>query len=196
MKFEIAYASPVRYVTRPQPGHPLIRNKYATCKHPPSSLLKNQLYYAIRNTRLVSHRHIFPITAARMSTETKAFEELAKVREELRNVKQVHLTSELALQNAIEMHKAEIKRLQTEAETSLRQNTHLQTEIKRLESGKGDEERTSSLQEIQQLQHFLFSKLLSIQNDQNISLPTASGHRLLFKRQHFSIPQDTLAQWI
>ena len=46
------------------------------------------------------------------------------------------------------LHKAEIERLQTEAETSLRQNTYFQTEIKKLKS-EDDEKRTSSLQKIQ-----------------------------------------------
>ena len=122
-------------------------------------------------------------------------EELAKVKEELRNVKQEHQTSELALQKEIEKHKAGIERLQTEAETSLRQNKQFQNEIQRLESEK-DEERTSSRQKTQQLHHFLYSKLLSIQNDQVISLPAASGDRFRFKRQQLSISWDTLAQWI
>ena len=123
-------------------------------------------------------------------------EALAKINEELRSLKQVYQTSIMALQDEIEMHKTEIKRLQTEAETSSRLSAPSQSEIKRLESQNGDEERTSSLQEIQQLQHFIFSKLLTIQNDQNISLPTASGNRLHFKRQQLSISKDTLARWI
>ena len=122
-----------------------------------------------------------PEVIARKSAENMEVEELANVKEELRTLKQAHQTSEQALQNEIEMHKTEIKRLQTE--------------IKRLESERGDE-RIPSLQEIQQLQHFLFSKMLTIQNDQNISLPMASGNRLHFKRQQLSISQDTLAQWI
>ena len=119
-----------------------------------------------------------PEVIARNSAENMEVEELAKVKEELRTLKQAHQTSEQALQNEIGMHKTEI--------------TRLQTEIKRLESERSDE-RTSSLQEIQQLQHFLFSKLLSIQNDQPVSLPTASGNRLHFKRQQLS---TSLAQWI
>ena len=123
-------------------------------------------------------------------------EALARINEELRSMKQVHQTTIMALQNEIEMHKAEIKRLQTEAESSLRQAAPSQSEIKKPESQKGDGERTSSPQEIQQMQHFIFSKLLTIQNDQNISLPTASGNRLHFKRQQLLISHDTLARWI
>ena len=119
-----------------------------------------------------------PEVIARNSAENMEVEELAKVKEELRTLKQAHQTSEQALQNEIGMHKTEI--------------TRLQTEIKRLESERSDE-RTSSLQEIQQLQHFLFSKLLSIQNDQPISLPADSGIRFHFKRQQLS---TSLAQWI
>ena len=68
-----------------------------------------------------------------------------------------------------------------------RDNT-LQETIKR-----SDTERTSSLQQIQQLQHFLFSKMLLIQHDRTVSLST-SGTRLLLKRQQLS--HDTPAQWI
>ena len=39
------------------------------------------------------------------------------------NVKQEHQTSEMALQNGIETHEAEIERSRTEAETSLHENT-------------------------------------------------------------------------
>ena len=99
---------------------------------------------------------------ASKALESLMDEALAKINEELRSVKQVHQTAIMALQNEVEIHKAEIKRLQTEAETSLRQAAPSQSEIKRLESRKGDEERTSSLQEIQQMQYFIFLKLLII----------------------------------
>ena len=121
--------------------------------------------------------------------------ELAQVREELSNVNQEHQTLEMAWQNETEKQKAEIEQLRTDAETALRHNTHFQAKIRRLESEK-DDMRASSLQEIQQLQHFLFSKLLSIQNDQSISLPAGSSNRLHFKRQQLSASQDLLAQWI
>ena len=90
--------------------------------------------------------------------------------------------------NQNRQHLEEISQLKSELK--IRENT-LQGTIQ-----KANEERSSSLQEIQQLQHFIFSKLLSIQNDQNISFPTASGIRLHFRRQQLSISQDTLARWI
>ena len=80
--------------------------------------------------------------------------------------------------------------------SQLKSNLEIQENTLQETINNANEERTLSLQEIQQLQHFLFSKLLSIQNDQSISLPTASGNRLHFKRQQLSISQDTLAQWI
>ena len=70
-----------------------------------------------------------------------------------------------------------------------RDNT-LQETIKR-----ADTEMTSSLQQIQQLQHFLFSKMLLVQHDQTVSLST-SGYRLLLKRQRQQLSHDTPAQWI
>ena len=82
-------------------------------------------------------------------------------------------------------HLEEISKLKSDL--TIRENT-LQETIDH-----ANEERTSSLQEIQQLQHFLFSKLLSIQNDQPISLPADSGIRFHFKRQQLS---TSLAQWI
>ena len=90
--------------------------------------------------------------------------------------------------NQNHQHLEEISQLKSDLE--IREDT-LQGTIQ-----DANEERSSSLQEIQQLQHFIFSKLLSIQNDHNISFPTASGNRLHFKRQQLSISQDSLARWI
>ena len=90
--------------------------------------------------------------------------------------------------NQKRQHLDEISQLKTDLES--RENT-LQGKINH-----ADEERTLARQEIQQLQHFLFSKLLSIQNDQIISLPAGSATRLLFKRQQLSTSHDNLPQWI
>ena len=90
--------------------------------------------------------------------------------------------------NQNRQHLEEISQLKSELE--IRENT-LQGTIQH-----ANEERSSSLQEIQQLQHFIFSKLLSIQNDQNISFPTAFGIRVHFKRQQLWVSQGTLARWI
>ena len=48
---------------------------------------------------------------ASKALESSTNEELAKVKEELRNMKQENQTSERVLKNEIQMHKAEIKRL-------------------------------------------------------------------------------------
>ena len=89
------------------------------------------------------------------------------------------------LENRCNKQMEEIRELKSEL--AGRDNT-LQETIKRANT-----EGTSSLQQIQQLQHFLFSKMLLIQHDQTVSLST-SGYRLLLKRQQLS--HDAPAQSI
>ena len=114
-------------------------------------------------------------------------QKLAKIKDLEANVQSLEKQcDDQSIQNR--QHLEEISQLKSDLE--IRENT-LQGTIQN-----ANEERTSSLEEIQQLQHFIFSKLLSIQNDQNISIPTASGNRLHFKRQQLSISQDILARWI
>ena len=112
-------------------------------------------------------------------------------------------TSALSIQNSLKQSQVKdlegrVQRLENRCDEQMQQKHQQSEEIRELKSelaGRdntlqetikcANTERTSSSQQIQQLQHFLFSKMLLIQHDRTVSLST-SGYRLLLKRQQLS----------
>ena len=95
--------------------------------------------------------------------------------------------------NVLEKYRDEQKQQHSEEVVDLRsdlvrRDNTLQETIKRT-----NEERTSFLQQIQQLRNSLFSKMPSMQHNRTFSL-SASDARLLFERQQLS--HQALADWI